>query len=397
MSARSSGFVAFGARARGEAKLDTHLETIEVQEVLPHDLAGATHRLWSGRHRREALALLYGGCVDQVAAALQLPVEQEGELPAVRSLTRRVPHDWWVYSFTQLAHADAGAGSSVAADEPAGAELPLEPALPEPAAADAAPLDPRFMGSRFGNVLHEALENVDFAAWGGWRPDRPAPEGQADLLRKALHDEGYADEDLDDGVAVLVPLVGHTLTVALPEGGALHSLGEGERRAEIEFHFAIEPTAVPALLQLLHAHGISSARRGFGLRRRLEGLMTGKIDLTYVRDGRWYVLDYKSNRLPGYSPDLLQIAMRHSEYDLQALIYTVALHRWLRFRLGRAYDYARDMGGIRYLFCRGLDGNGNGVHVDRFAPELVDGLDALFAGGDAAHADLVARALGASA
>ncbi|WP_312710040.1 exodeoxyribonuclease V subunit beta [Stenotrophomonas sp.] len=337
----------------------------------------------------------------------QLPVEQDGELPAVRSLTRRVPHDWWVYSFTQLAHADSGNDVEAAAtelpapaaDEPTGAELPLEPALPEAAAADAdaVPPDPRFMGSRFGNVLHEALENIDFGAWGGWTPDQPAPEGQAALLRKALHDAGYADQDLDDGVAVLVPLVGHTLTVALPEGGALHSLGEGERRAEIEFHFAIESTAVPALLQLLHAHGIASARRGFGLRRRLEGLMTGKIDLTYVRDGRWYVLDYKSNRLPGYSPDLLQIAMRHSEYDLQALIYTVALHRWLRFRLGRAYDYARDMGGIRYLFCRGLDGNGNGVHVDRFAPELVDGLDALFAGGDAAHAELAARAIGASA
>ncbi|WP_313140021.1 exodeoxyribonuclease V subunit beta [Stenotrophomonas sp.] len=347
-------------------------------------------------------------CIDDSAPVLrlpQLPTEQEGDLPAVRSLTRRVPHDWWVYSFTQLAHADAGNDVEAAAtelpapaaDEPAGAELPLEPALPEAAAADAEPPDPRFMGSRFGNVLHEALENVDFAAWGSWTPEQPAPEGQAALLRKALHDEGYADQDLDDGVAVLVPLVGHTLTVGLPEGGALHSLGEGERRAEIEFHFAIEPTSVPALLQLLHAHGIASARRGFGLRRRLEGLMTGKIDLTYVRDGRWYVLDYKSNRLPGYSPDLLQIAMRHSEYDLQALIYTVALHRWLRFRLGRAYDYARDMGGIRYLFCRGLDGNGNGVHVDRFAPELVDGLDALFAGGDAAHAALAARAIGASA
>ncbi|AWH23326.1 exodeoxyribonuclease V subunit beta [Stenotrophomonas sp. ZAC14D2_NAIMI4_6] len=349
-------------------------------------------------------------CIDDSAPVLrlpQLPAEQEGDLPAVRSLTRRVPHDWWVYSFTQLAHADAGNDVEAAAtelpapaaDEPAGAELPLEPALPEAAAvdADSVPPDPRFMGSRFGNVLHEALENVDFAAWGSWTPDQPAPEGQAALLRKALHDEGYADQDLDDGVAVLVPLVGHTLTVGLPEGGALHSLGEGERRAEIEFHFAIEPTSVPALLQLLHAHGIASARRGFGLRRRLEGLMTGKIDLTYVRDGRWYVLDYKSNRLPGYSPDLLQIAMRHSEYDLQALIYTVALHRWLRFRLGRAYDYARDMGGIRYLFCRGLDGHGNGVHVDRFAPELVDGLDALFAGGDDAHAALAARAIGASA
>jgi len=343
--------------------------------------------------------------IDDSEPVLHLPpfvVESEGEPSAVRTVGRRVPHDWWVYSFTQLAHADARTDIEAAAtelpapaaDEPAGPELPLEPAVPETAAEDITPPDPRFMGSRFGNVLHDALENVDFAAWGAWRAGQEAPDGQAAVLRRSLREEGYADADLDDGVAVLVPLVGHTLTVPLPEGGALHGVPVHERRAEIEFHFAIEPTAVPSLLQLLHAHGISRARRGFGLRRRLEGLMTGKIDLTYTRDGRWYVLDYKSNRLPGYTPELLEIAMRHSEYDLQALIYTVALHRWLRFRLGAAYDYTRDMGGIRYLFCRGLDDNGNGIHAQRFEPELVDALDALFAGGAQAQAALAARAMG---
>ena len=332
----------------------------------------------------------------------QLSLEDEGELPPVRLIERRVPHDWWVYSFTQLANADAGqdidaAATEVpapAADEPAGADLPLEPALPAGSEADSVAVDPRFMGSRFGNVLHDALENTDFAAWGDWQPGQPAPEGQAAVLRKALREEGYADADLDEGVEVLVPLVGHTLTVPLPEGGALHELPAAQRRAEIEFHFAMQPTAVPALLQLLHRFGIVPARRGFGLRRQLEGLMTGKIDLTYVREGRWYVLDYKSNRLPGYTADLLRAAMRHSEYDLQALIYTVALHRWLRFRLGSRYDYARDMGGIRYLFCRGLGVDGEGVHAARFEPALVDALDALFAGGDAAQAALVARVVG---
>ncbi|WP_349986292.1 UvrD-helicase domain-containing protein [Stenotrophomonas sp. WHRI 8082] len=332
----------------------------------------------------------------------QLALESEGALPPVRRIDRRVPHDWWVYSFTQLANADAGhdvdaAATEVpapAADEPAGPELPLEPALPAGAEPDAVPVDPRFMGSRFGNVLHDALENTDFAAWGLWQPGEPAPEGQDAVLRKALREEGYADTDLDEGIAVLTPLVGHTLTVELPEGGALYSLPSEERRAEIEFHFAMQPTAVPALLQVLHRFGIVPARRGFGLRRQLEGLMTGKIDLTYVRDGRWYVLDYKSNRLPGYAPALLQVAMQHSEYDLQALIYTVALHRWLRFRLGNQYDYARDMGGIRYLFCRGLEVPGHGVHAARFDVALVDALDALFAGGETAQAALVSRVLG---
>ena len=86
--------------------------------------------------------------------------------------------------------------------------------------------------------------------------------------------------------------------------------------------------------------------------------------------------------------------MRHSEYDLQALIYTVALHRWLRFRVGEGYDYARDFGGIRYQFCRGLDATRTpspGLQAHRFAPELVHAVDALFAGGDEAHAALLAR------
>ena len=110
--------------------------------------------------------------------------------------------------------------------------------------------------------------------------------------------------------------------------------------------------------------------------------MTGLIDLTYVHGGRWYVLDYKTNRLPGYGRAQLDAAMAHSEHDLQALIYTVALHRWLHFRLGDGYDYARDFGGVRYLFCRGLDatrGDAPGVQAWRFPAELVDDLDALFA------------------
>ena len=332
----------------------------------------------------------------------QLAFEREGELPPVRALTRRVPHDWWVYSFTQLAHADAGHDTDAAAtevpapaaDEPAGVDLTLEVEQP---AVPLEEIDPRFMGSRFGNVLHDALENTDFAQWAGWQAGQPAPGEEAEVLRSSLRAEGYAEQDLGDGVAMLTGLVGQTLTVPLPEGGALHDLPADARRAEIEFHFAMQPTAVPALLTLLHAHGLVRDRHGFGTRRRLEGLMTGKIDLTYVRADRWYVLDYKSNRLPGYDAARLASAMQHSEYDLQALIYTVALHRWLRFRLGAQYDYTRDMGGIRYLFCRGLDAgraDSPGLYAHRFDPALVDALDALFAGGEHAQARMAARARG---
>ncbi|MEL1263427.1 exodeoxyribonuclease V subunit beta [Pseudoxanthomonas putridarboris] len=318
----------------------------------------------------------------------RLPAERDAKVAAARTAHRRIAPDWWVYSFTQLAHAEGGADPLAAATEadPGGEdETPATEIDETPTEAAASPIavDPRFAGSRFGVVMHAALENADFAAWRDWRPGDPAPAGQDAVIADALREGGYAEADIADGLAVLAPLVGHTLGTTLPEGGRLADLPMDARRAEIEFHFAMASTPVPALLALLHRHGLLRGRNAFGMRQRLEGLMTGLIDLTYRADGRWYVLDYKSNQLPGYDEASMRQAMAHSEYDLQALIYTLALHRWLRFRLGEAYDYARDFGGIRYLFCRGLNlaqHPSPGVHAQRFAPELVHALDALFAG-----------------
>lgn len=314
----------------------------------------------------------------------RLPPESEAAVPPAREVTRVLPHDWWVYSFTQLAHADAGGDASSAATLPAtgGNDEPV-PVEAGDAGEDAAAFDPRFSGTRYGVALHAAFENGDFAAWRDWQPGDAPPAGEHGVIAAALQGGGYAAGDLDDGIALTTTLVGHTLTVTLPEGVRLCDVPAGERRPEIEFQFSLQPTRVDALLRLLHAHGVSVARHGFGLRQRLEGLMTGLVDLTYRHAGRWYVLDYKSNRLPRYDGPALDAAMAHSEYDLQALIYTVALHRWLRFRLGDGYDYGRDFGGIRYLFCRGVDAarggaDGPGIHARRFAPELVHALDALF-------------------
>ncbi|ASN03395.1 exodeoxyribonuclease V subunit beta [Xanthomonas citri pv. malvacearum] len=323
----------------------------------------------------------------------RLPAPSEAQVPLARNPQRHIAPEWWVYSFTQLANADAGSATdpmasatvvgSGGSDEPSGSE-----AVAVAVATDAEPFDPRFAGNRFGVVMHDVFERCDFAAWQAWRPGQPAPDGQAAPILEALQRGGYAQDDLDDGLRMLTALIGHTLTVALPEGTRLADVPEPQRRNEMEFHFAMRPTRVDALLALLHRFGVVGDRQAFGARQRLEGLMTGLIDLTYSVDGRWYVLDYKSNRLPSYDADALARAMAHSEYELQALIYTVALHRWLRFRLGDAYDYARDFGGVRYLFCRGLDAArpavegmpAPGIHAWRFAPALVQSLDALFAG-----------------
>ncbi|WP_295911604.1 exodeoxyribonuclease V subunit beta [uncultured Xanthomonas sp.] len=368
-------------------------------------LTRAEHALWIAtgafpQHERTALAPMLRDLDALQAAAApgaiaidstpppaqlpRLPPEPAPPVPPARVPQRRVLPEWWVYSFTQLANADAGSDPMASATVPSSGGSD-EPAASEPvsAAVEVDMVDRRFVGNRFGVAMHDVFERCDFAAWRDWRPGQPAPAGQATAIVEALQRGGYAEDELEDGTAMLTALVGNTLTVALPEATCLAAVPDEQRRNEMEFHFAMRPTRVDALLALLHRYGVAGERQAFGTRQRLEGLMTGLIDLTYQHDGRWYVLDYKSNRLPAYDPDALARAMAHSEYTLQALIYTVALHRWLRFRLGGAYDYARDFGGVRYLFCRGLDAARDpspGVHAWRFDPDLIEGVDALFAG-----------------
>ena len=94
-------------------------------------------------------------------------------------------------------------------------------------------------------------------------------------------------------------------------------------------------------------------------------------------------MDYKSNFL-GYLPQdyrqaRLAETMRQYRYDLQYLLYTLAVHRYLRARLGDSYDYSRDFGGVAYLFLRGMNGEPNsGVYFDKPSKALIDGMDLLF-------------------
>ena len=358
-----------------------HALWIATGEFFAHDKS-ALHPMLSDLDALRAAGVEF---TDELPAALpRLAPEVATPPEQARIATRALASDWWVYSFSQLARADSG-DTSAAATLPAGGGKD-EPDAAGAGTADEAGFDPRFAGNRYGVALHAALEQLalapdGFSAWRGWRDGASATGAQQALIAEALRMQGYAEAAIDDGVALSTRLIGRTLTVVLPEGVRLCDLPSRERRAEIEFQFALRPTRIDALLQLLHAHDVARDRDRFGLRRQLEGLMTGLVDLTYRHDGKWYVLDYKSNRLPAYDTDALAQAMRHGEYDLQALIYTLALHRWLRFRLGAGYDYARDFGGIRYLFCRGLDAaraDSPGLHAMRFEPGLVHALDALF-------------------
>jgi exodeoxyribonuclease V beta subunit len=294
-------------------------------------------------------------------------------VPAPRQAHRRLRRDWWIHSFSQL-HRQHAHGTQALADEaPADDERPIAAIDPALAVAPS-----RFGGTRFGNALHHALEHVDFGAWRDAGDDAPTP-AQRDVLFAAMRSQDYPASDLEEGARELAPLVARTLNAPLPEGVRLCDVPDADRIAELEFHFTLADADAHAFLALLQAHGIARGRRDFGAWPRFAGLMTGKIDLTYRVGGRLFVVDYKSNRLPAYDDAALAQAMAASEYDLQALLYAIAVHRWLRLRRGADYDYTRDFGGVRYLFCRGLAA-GQGIAVPSFPAVLVEAADALLAG-----------------
>jgi exodeoxyribonuclease V beta subunit len=104
--------------------------------------------------------------------------------------------------------------------------------------------------------------------------------------------------------------------------------------------------------------------------------------------GRYYVMDYKSNYLgedrSAYGGDAMAAAIREHRYDLQYVLYTLALHRLLKARLP-GYSYRRDVGGAVYLFLRGVDAQGRGLFTDKPPEGLIVHLDACFAGKEMDH------------
>jgi exodeoxyribonuclease V beta subunit len=159
----------------------------------------------------------------------------------------------------------------------------------------------------------------------------------------------------------------------------------------MEFFLALRGERVGQVLDALTAHGYVITLGNERAEQSLNGLMQGYIDLTVEAGGRYWVVDYKTNDLGAdkadYEGDALARAVRNGHYDLQYLIYLVALHRHLHQTLA-GYEPEKHLGGAQYLFLRGLDGDGSsGIFVDSPPAALIRTLDAAFAGNVAGKAE----------
>ena len=227
-------------------------------------------------------------------------------------------------------------------------------------------------GSHVGLLLHEVLEHLDFTA--AVEPQLGA--GIAERL--AAHGLPPGDHE-----TTLVTWIEQIVSTELDAGGLrLQGLSSDRRLNELKFDLALDHFDADAINQLLQ-QGVDHALLPIES-AAFRGLLTGVIDLVFEHDGRFYLADYKSNylgsQLNDYAPDALGRAMLERRYDLQAMIYTLALDRYLAVRV-RDYDYERHFGGCYYLFLRAMrrvTGARYGVHFERPSAERLQALQRLF-------------------
>jgi exodeoxyribonuclease V beta subunit len=298
-------------------------------------------------------------------------VEERPELVDAAAFDGDFERDWTVGSFTSLAR------HAVAAPANAQDETLLEDggASEAPGRIDDAPWHRFPRGSVPGNFLHEQLE------WMGQEGfavvDEPDFE---ERITRRIERAGWGNRK-DDAIAWLRKVA----TTPLPHLGAPLS-AIGEPLPEMEFWFPSERLDVAALDRLCRERLLTGIARPWLPARALHGMLKGFADLVFEHEGRYWVLDYKSNALgPGdaaYTKAAMSAGMAAHRYDIQGAIYLLALHRLLRTRLGSAYNPARQLGGAIFLFLRGIANQStHGCRLLEPDIELLDGLDQLLANG----------------
>jgi exodeoxyribonuclease V beta subunit len=314
--------------------------------------------------------------VPQAALPVTLPAADSALALAPRAFAGRIATDWRITSFSALVRdlhappsaAIAGAGLRVDDEPPAPADPLAEPdAAPAPADDDPALRYPA--GSDVGSFLHLLLEHLDFT--GDVRTQA--------LELSARHAARFGLDHRRHGADTALLMERTVQTPLAPDGLRLADVPAERRLNELAFDLAAARADIAALNALLAAHagqplpGIAAAN--------FAGMVTGVIDLVFEHDGRFYVADYKSNllgrRFDDYAPDALHRAVLARRYDLQYLLYTLALHRYLATRLPD-YAYERHMGGVFYLFLRGMrpeTGPARGVFCTRPDAALIGALD----------------------
>jgi exodeoxyribonuclease V beta subunit len=273
------------------------------------------------------------------------------------SLKRPHPPTWFVRSYSSLIRDQHDPGQPTRATDEV--DLALEPN------ADAAGWHRIPGGTATGNFIHAVLEQ-----------SARQPTGEVITPYIESHWPSHLEQHYEADIHQWVDAI---RAVVLPGGLALSELTRQQLRPEPQFQLPLAPgLRLDTLLKSFQAFSWwDDPIEGSGL--QLNGQLTGFIDLVYEANGRFYLLDYKTNQLGDrgghYTDASIAQAMRASHYQTQAAIYALALHRWLEQRLP-TYDPNLHLGEVVYLFARGIDGPVNGLWSKPIEPDSTQSIAA---------------------
>jgi len=361
-----------------------------------------------------------------VDSSTRMPPAPEAGSLAVRRFTRALDRSWTRTSYSALAHAAAEYEARDpdrlrAVSEPEDPPREDEPPLLSAESNSLAPGSERVLspmsdlpgGTTFGSLVHAVLEHADASLAEG------DPAWRAQLRAHIGAQRVWWPVDLDSEVlASALALVTDTPLGPLASNITLRQIGGRDRLTELNFELplgggdrrssqvtAAELRDVAALWRHhvpaddpLASYADTLDHPAYA--QSLNGYLSGSLDLVFgvgePTDRRYVVADYKTtwvgerdqpNYADAYAPDRLGEAMARSSYPLQALLYSVALHRFLRWRQP-GYRFADHFGGVLYLYVRGMigpetpvvDGQPCGVFAWRPSEGLVEAVSSLFGG-----------------
>ncbi len=259
-------------------------------------------------------------------------------------------------------------------------------------------------GAHTGNLLHDILEHTDFTE-PNWQENLEKPLLKFGELTSHSNKASLGGSDKNDfSESDLIAWLEQVLTapfIPCDERDSFESLSDisvNKTLRESEFYFPMQGEGTNALAKLLTDHR-NSAQRNDSVKSRfpvmlpnykkLSGMMHGFIDLIFEHQGKYYLCDYKSSHLgdsyQDYQPQALLENVEKNYYDLQYLIYSLALHRYLKQTLVD-YDVEQHFGGVYYFYLRGMttqsqyhvEGISTGVYFRKILPDELNKLDELF-------------------
>jgi exodeoxyribonuclease V beta subunit len=228
-------------------------------------------------------------------------------------------------------------------------------------------------GAKAGTCLHEIFEILDYTLL--------SSHTISSAVRNSLLSNGFQEQWLP-AVSHMVAKV--TSANIIPDSSqfSLSKLQKGDWQTEMEFYLPISqlnPDNLQKLFkdildrELFEDFFAMLDRLSF---RQSRGMLQGFIDLVFVHEGRYFILDWKSNHLgmnkSYYDQKTMHESMCHNAYVLQYHLYSLALDRLLKVRLPD-YSYEQHFGGAIYLYLRGIseDSGMNGIYFDRPRPEFI--------------------------